>query len=70
VWVLIACKRWKSAKILLCLRPLGQTVAGVLLTHTPMRYGFDKYIVALLNAGDIVRVDKDKGEVEVIKKGT
>jgi hypothetical protein len=35
-----------------------------------MRYGFGKYVVALLNAGDIVRVDKDKGEVEVIKKGT
>jgi len=35
-----------------------------------MRYGFDKDIVALLNAVDIVRVDKDKGEVEVIKKGT
>jgi predicted aconitase with swiveling domain len=60
----------KAPKALLCNRPLGQTVAGALLTNTPMIYGFDKDIVAALNTGDIVRVDTDKGEVEVIKKGT
>ena len=60
----------KAPKALLCNRPLGQTVAGALLTNTPMIYGFDEDIVAALNTGDIVRVDTDKGEVEVIKKGT
>ena len=35
-----------------------------------MIYGFDEDIVAALNTGDIVRVDTDKGEVEVIKKET
>ena len=59
----------KGPKALLCNRPMGQTVAGALLTSTPMIYGFDKDIVEALNTGDIVRVDTEKGEVEVIKKG-
>jgi predicted aconitase with swiveling domain len=63
-------KSGKAPKALLCNRPLGQTVAGALLTNTPMMYGFEEDIVAVLNTGDIVRVDTDKGEVEVIKKGT
>jgi hypothetical protein len=49
---------------------MGQTLAGALQANTPMRYGFDKDIVVVLNTGDIVRVDTDKGEAEVIKKGT
>jgi predicted aconitase with swiveling domain len=59
----------KAPKTLLRNRPLGQTAAGGLPKNTPMIYGFDKDIVAALNTGDIVRVDTDKGEVEVIKEG-
>jgi phosphomecalonate degydratase small subunit len=57
-----------APKALLCNRSLGQTVAGALLTNTPMVYGFKEDIVSAIQTGDIVRVDTEKGEVEVVKK--
>ena len=60
----------KAPKALVCNRPLGQTVAGALLVNTPMVYGFKEDIVAAITTGDIVRVDTDRGEVKVIKKGS
>jgi anaerobic selenocysteine-containing dehydrogenase len=33
-----------------------------------MVYGFKEDIVSAIQTGDIVRVDTDKGEVEVVKK--
>ena len=60
----------KAPKAMLCNSGLGQTVAGALLVDTPMIYGFEEDIVSVLKTGDIVRVDTDKGEVELIKRGS
>ena len=59
----------KAPKALVCNSGLGQTVAGALLVDTPMIYGFKEDIVKAITTGDIVRVDTDRGEVNVIKKG-
>jgi predicted aconitase with swiveling domain len=56
----------KAPKALVCNRSLGQTVAGALLIGTPMVYGFREDITAEIRNGDWVRVDTDKGEVEVV----
>jgi predicted aconitase with swiveling domain len=58
----------KAPKAIVCNRGMGQTVAGALLSATPMVYGFEEDVVAAIKTGDIVRVDTDKGEVEIIKK--
>ena len=60
----------KAPKAMVCQSGLGQTVAGALLTRTPMVYGFAEDIVGAIRTGDTIRVDTDKGEVEVIKKGS
>jgi predicted aconitase with swiveling domain len=60
----------KAPLALVCNRSMGQTVAGALLIGTPMIYGFKENITDEICTGDWVRVDTDKGEVEVIKKGT
>jgi len=57
----------KAPKAMICNSGLGQTVAGAILTDTPMVYGFDKDVVSVIKTGDSVRVDTDKGEVEVIQ---
>lgn len=58
----------KSPKAMVCNRGMGQTVAGALLANTPMVYGFEKDIVAAIKTGDILKVDTDRGEVEIIKR--
>ena len=58
----------KTPKAMVCNRGMGQTVAGALLGRTPMVYGFDEDVVAAIHTGDKVRVDTDKGEVEVIER--
>lgn len=58
----------KAPKALICNRGMGQTVAGALLGSTPMIYGFDVDVVETINTGDIVRVDTDKGEIEIIQR--
>jgi len=58
----------KAPKALVCNRSLGQTVAGALLIGTPMVYGFKEDITAEIRTGDWVRVDTEKGEVEVVRK--
>ncbi len=47
---------------------MGQTVAGALLGKTPMVYGFEKDVVAAIKTGDRVRVDTEKGEIEIIER--
>jgi uncharacterized protein len=59
----------KAPKAIICNRGMGQTVAGALLGNTPMVYGFEEDVVAAIKTGDIVRVDTDKGELEIIKRG-
>jgi predicted aconitase with swiveling domain len=58
----------KAPKAMICNNGLGQTVAGALLANTPMIYGFDEDVVSVIETGDIVRLDTDKGEVEVLRK--
>ena len=58
----------KAPKALICNRSLGQTVAGALLIGTPMVYGFKENITDEIRTGDWVRVDTEKGTVEVIRK--
>lgn len=58
----------KAPKAMVCNSGLGQTVAGALLVDTPMIYGFDLDVVSEIKTGDIVRLDTEKGEVEVIGK--
>ena len=58
----------KAPKALVCNRSLGQTVAGALLIGTPMVYGFEEDITAEIRTGDWVRVDTEKGEVEVVRR--
>lgn len=58
----------KAPKAMVCNRGMGQTIAGALLGNTPMVYGFEEDVVAAIKTGDFVRVDTDKGEVEIIKR--
>jgi predicted aconitase with swiveling domain len=58
----------KAPKAIVCQSGLGQTVAGALLTKTPMVYGFAEDIVRAIRTGDTVRVDTDKGEVKVVNR--
>jgi len=58
----------KAPRALVCNRPLGQTVAGALLVRTPMVYGFEEDMTVVIQTGDMVKVDTDKGEVVVTKK--
>ena len=60
----------KAPKAMVCNSGLGQTVTGALLVDTPMIYGFKEDIVTALKTGDMVRVDTDKGEVEVVERGS
>lgn len=54
-----------APKALICNRSLGQTVAGAILTRTPLIYGFEEDIVSAIKNGDIVRIDTETGSVEV-----
>jgi predicted aconitase with swiveling domain len=60
----------KAPRAIVCQSGLGQTVVGALLTKTPMIYGFEENIISAIRTGDIVRVDTDKGEVDVVKRGS
>ena len=56
----------KAPRAMVCNSALGQTVAGALLAETPMVYGFNQDVVSVIRTGDRVRVDTEKGEVEVL----
>lgn len=61
-------KSGKAPKAIVCNRGQGTTLAGALLTDTPMIYGFTENVVELVSDGDIVKVDSEKGEVTITKK--
>lgn len=51
---------------LICNRAQNTTLAGALLTDTPMIYAFDEEVEKVIKTGDRVRVDSDRGIIEVI----
>jgi predicted aconitase with swiveling domain len=62
-------KSGKAPKAIVCNRGQGTTLAGALLTDTPMIYGFKDNVVDLVSDGDMVKVDSENGEVTITKKG-
>jgi len=62
-------KSGKAPKAIVCNRGQGTTLAGALLTDTPMIYGFNENVVELVHDGDMLKVDSEKGEVTITKKG-
>jgi len=44
------------------------TVAGAVICHTPMIYGFKKDILEVIKTGDRIRVNSQKGEIEIFKE--
>lgn len=56
----------KAPKAMVCNRPQNTTIAGALLVDTPMIYGFEEKVETVIKTGDRVRVDSDKGIVEVM----
>ncbi len=61
-------KSGKAPKAIVCNRGQGTTLAGALLTDTPMIYGFKDDVTGLVSDGDMVRVDSERGEVTITKK--
>ncbi len=61
-------KSGKAPKAIVCNRGQGTTLAGALLTDTPMIYGFNENVVELVHDGDMLKVDSEKGEVTITKK--
>ena len=61
-------KSGKAPKAIVCNRGQGTTLAGALLTDTPMIYGFKENVVDLVSDGDTVKVDSETGEVTITKK--
>ena len=45
-------------------------VIGAIIADIPMVYGFDQNTLGIIESGDHVKVDADKGLVELTKKGT
>jgi len=58
----------RAPKAIISNRPQGTTIAGALLTDTPMIYGFTEDVTEVIDTGDIVKVDSKTGEVTVVKK--
>ncbi|MBG0777542.1 MAG: DUF126 domain-containing protein [Desulfovibrionaceae bacterium] len=63
-WYYLA-KSGKAPKALICNRPQNTTLAGALLTDTPMIYGFEEEVEKVIRTGDHVQVDSDSGEITI-----
>jgi len=58
----------KAPLALICNTVQATTVAGAVICATPMIYGFEKDILEVIQTGDYVRVNSQKGEIEIFKK--
>jgi len=58
----------KAPRAIICNRAQGTTLAGALLTNTPMLYGFGEDVTQLINTGDQVEVNPKTGEVIINRK--
>lgn len=60
-------KSGKAPRAIVCNRGQGTTLAGALLTNTPMVYGFDGDVIDLIKDGDHLRVDSEEGTVTITR---
>lgn len=58
----------KAPLALLCNTVQATTVAGAVICGTPMIYGFEKDILEVIKTGDRIRVNSQKGEIEIFKE--
>jgi len=63
-------KSGKAPRAIVCNRGQGTTLAGALLTNTPMVYGFDGDVLDLIKDGDQLRVDSEAGTVTITRRET
>jgi len=63
-------KSGKAPRAIVCNRGQGTTLAGALLTNTPMVYGFDGDVLDLIKDGDQLRVDSEAGTVTITQRET
>jgi predicted aconitase with swiveling domain len=60
-------KSGKAPRAIVSNRGQGTTLAGALLTNTPMVYGFDGDVIDLIKDGDQLRVDSETGTVTITR---
>ena len=60
-------KSGKAPRAIVCNRGQGTTLAGALLTNTPMVYGFDGDVIDFIEDGDHLRVDSETGTVTITR---
>ncbi|MGB2877483.1 MAG: DUF126 domain-containing protein, partial [Dehalococcoidales bacterium] len=62
-------KAGKAPKAVINVDANPTTVAGAIISNTPMVYKLDKNPLDIIETGDHVLVDGDKGTVIITKKG-
>jgi len=63
-------KSGKAPRAIVCNRGQGTTLAGALLTNTPMVYGFDGDVIDLIEDDDHLCIDSEAGTVTITRRET
>lgn len=58
----------KAPLALFCNTVQATTVAGAVICGTPMIYGFEKNIPSIVKTGERIRVNSQKGVIEIFKE--